>query len=130
MWFIRVEVEQETSAPPPKKNPGSARAIESFRSEPDENEYKIELKVFYACSQKKTSRKALFYFLSPKKLVRLFTLKDVKPSPESKIIKLLTFDNLFLLLRHSRAKPRSGMTTAITFSRQNDAGSRLSNTQY
>ena len=24
MWFIRVEVEQETSAPPPKKNPGSA----------------------------------------------------------------------------------------------------------
>ena len=25
MWFIGVEVEQETSAPPPKKNPGSAR---------------------------------------------------------------------------------------------------------
>ena len=24
MWFIRVEVEQETSAPTPKKNPGSA----------------------------------------------------------------------------------------------------------
>ena len=24
MWFISVEVEQETSAPPPKKNPGSA----------------------------------------------------------------------------------------------------------
>ena len=23
-WFIGVEVEQETSAPPPKKNPGSA----------------------------------------------------------------------------------------------------------
>ena len=26
MWFIGVEVEQETSAPPPKKNPGSAPA--------------------------------------------------------------------------------------------------------
>ena len=26
MRFIGVEVEQETSAPPPKKNPGSARA--------------------------------------------------------------------------------------------------------
>ena len=26
MWFIGVEVEQETSAPPPKKNPGSAHA--------------------------------------------------------------------------------------------------------
>ena len=24
MWFIAVEVEQEMSAPPPKKNPGSA----------------------------------------------------------------------------------------------------------
>ena len=24
MWFISVEVEQETSAPPPKKHPGSA----------------------------------------------------------------------------------------------------------
>ena len=27
MLFIGVEVEQETSAPPPKKNPGSARAV-------------------------------------------------------------------------------------------------------
>ena len=27
MWFIGVEVAQETSAPPPKKNPGSAPAI-------------------------------------------------------------------------------------------------------
>ena len=26
MWFIGVEVEQETSAPTPKKNPGSAPA--------------------------------------------------------------------------------------------------------
>ena len=24
MWFIGVEVEQETNAPPPRKNPGSA----------------------------------------------------------------------------------------------------------
>ena len=24
MWFIGVDLEQETSAPPPKKNPGSA----------------------------------------------------------------------------------------------------------
>ena len=27
MWFIGVEVEQKTSAPPPKKNPGSAPAF-------------------------------------------------------------------------------------------------------
>ena len=26
MWFIGVEVEQETSAPPPEKNPGSVPA--------------------------------------------------------------------------------------------------------
>ena len=30
MWFIGVEVEQETSAPPPKKNPGSAPEIRQF----------------------------------------------------------------------------------------------------
>ena len=30
MWFIAVEVEQETSAPHPKKNPGSAPAIPSL----------------------------------------------------------------------------------------------------
>ena len=28
MWFIGVEVEQETSAPPPKKIPGSAPGIQ------------------------------------------------------------------------------------------------------
>ena len=28
VWFIGVEVEQETSTPPPKKNPGSAPIIE------------------------------------------------------------------------------------------------------
>ena len=30
MWFIGVEVEQETSAPPPKKNPGSAPGYKDF----------------------------------------------------------------------------------------------------
>ena len=31
MWFIGVEVEQETSAPPPKKNPRSAPANDSSK---------------------------------------------------------------------------------------------------
>ena len=31
LWFIGVEVEQETSAPPPKKNPGSAPALGVLR---------------------------------------------------------------------------------------------------
>ena len=30
MWFIGVEVEQETSAPPPKKNPGSAPDVNAY----------------------------------------------------------------------------------------------------
>ena len=31
MWFIAVEVQQETSAPPPKKNPGSTPESEEIR---------------------------------------------------------------------------------------------------
>ena len=31
MWFIGVEVEQKTSAPPPKKNPGSAPEAVYFK---------------------------------------------------------------------------------------------------
>ena len=30
MWFIGVEVEQETSAPPPKKNPGPLLLFKAF----------------------------------------------------------------------------------------------------
>ena len=33
MWFIGVEVEQEMSGSPPKKNPGSAPALECLRPE-------------------------------------------------------------------------------------------------
>ena len=43
-----------------------------------------------------TPRKASFYVFSPIKLVQLFTLKEIKPSPDSKMIKLLT-------LAHARA---------------------------
>ena len=31
MWIIGVEVEQETSAPPPEKNPGSAPCSKTYR---------------------------------------------------------------------------------------------------
>ena len=43
MWFIGVEVEQETSAPPPKKNPGSAPGIEI------EISFSIAMKFKYMC---------------------------------------------------------------------------------
>ena len=37
-----------------------------------------------------------------KQFVLLSSVKEVTPSPDRKMIKLLTFDNLFPLLRHSR----------------------------
>ena len=55
-----------------------------------------------ACSPKKdTPESFILLFFSPKKLVQLFLLKEVKPSPDSKIIKLLTCDKLFPPLGHS-----------------------------
>ena len=58
-------------------------------------------------------------------------LKEVKPSSDSKMIKLLTFDNFDNRHYNILAKTRSSrMTTAITFSRQNDAVSRASTTKY
>ena len=61
--------------------------------------------------------------------MRLFILKEVKPAPDSKMIKRLTFDHCS---RHYDilAKTRCSVTTPITFFRQNDVGSRVGNTQY
>ena len=47
-------------------------------------------------------RKASLYFYLPEKPALLSLLKEVKPSPDRKMLKLLTFDNLFSPLRHSR----------------------------
>ena len=44
---------------------------------------------------------SLIFFL-PEKLPRFFLLKEVKTSPDRKMIKRLTFYNFFLPLRHSR----------------------------
>ena len=44
-------------------------------------------------------------FFSQEKLVRLGLLKEVKPSCDRKIIKLLTSDNLFSPLRNTPAGP-------------------------
>ena len=66
-----------------------------------------------------------FTFDSPGKLALLSLLKEVAPSSDHKMIKLVTFDILFRRY-DNLAKTRSEMTTAIVFSRQNDAGSRAS----
>ena len=82
-------------------------SLESFRFE-DKNEYRydITLKVFARVVKKRDSPESfikffLFFFVT-KKLVRLFILKGVKPSLDSKMIKFLTFDKIFPPLRHSR----------------------------
>ena len=82
--------------------------------------------------KKKTPPKGfILLFFSQKKLARLFILKEVKLSPNGKMMKLHAFDNLFPPPTNDiRAKTRSRMTAAITFFRQNDAGLRVSNTQY
>ena len=58
--------------------------------------------MFFLVFSKKDFSESFILLCSPKKLVRLLILKEVKPSPDSKMIKLLTFDNLFPPLRHSR----------------------------
>ena len=67
----------------------------------------------------------MFYHISQEKLALLPLLKEVSRFPHRKMIKLLV-----TCFRHYdiRVKTRSRMTTATTFSRQNDAGSRACTT--
>ena len=67
------------------------------------------------------------FFFSPEKLTRWFLLKEVKPSSDRKMTKLLTFDSLVSATTTSCFRLRSRMTSVIAFSRQNDAGSRAHN---
>ena len=60
------------------------------------------LRVLKKKKKKRHPEKLRFTFFWLKKLIRLFILKEVKLSPDSKMRKLLTFDNLFPPLRHSR----------------------------
>ena len=71
----------------------------STRTSPTRTRFNLFFRVFEKIL---IPRKASLYFFPPEKLALLFLLKEVKPSPDPKMIKLLTFDNLFLLLRHSR----------------------------
>ena len=63
---------------------------------------RFELKILGVFSKNIHSGKFHFLFFTPKKLIRLFILKEVKPSSHRKMIKLLTFDNLFPPLGHFR----------------------------
>ena len=77
----------------------------TFRFE-DENEYEyeIQLNFFSPILEKIDAPKSLIvpFFFSLENIALLYLLKEVKPSVDRKMIKLLTFDNLFPPLRHSR----------------------------
>ena len=79
--------------------------IESFRID-DENDYQyeIQLQIFFrVLSKSRFPEKPHCSFDSPRKPLALFSiLKEVKSSPDHKMIKRLTFDNSFPLLRPSR----------------------------
>ena len=68
--------------------------LESSRFE-DENEYEyeIKLKVFARVLKKRHPGKLHFpfFFFHQKKLIRLFILKEVKPSTDRRVKELLTF---------------------------------------
>ena len=59
-------------------------------------------RVFSKKKKKGRHGKLHFTFFNLKKLVGLFILKEVKSSPDSKVTKRLTFDDLFPPLRHSQ----------------------------
>ena len=81
--------------------------------------------IFFAYSQKIDTPESFIVLFFITKIAPLSILKEVKPSRNRKMIKLLTFDISF---PPSLLKTRSRVTTATTFSRQNDAGSRVSTT--
>ena len=58
--------------------------------------------MFFSNSEKIDNLESAVFLFSPEKLTRLILLKEVKPSPDKKMIKLLTFDNLLPPLRHFR----------------------------
>ena len=62
------------------------KKVETFRFE-DENDYEYEI---------------WFKVFSPEKIALLSLLKVVEPSSDYKMLKRLTFDNLFSPQRHSR----------------------------
>ena len=124
-FSCRCKVKQSTRVNPRKDYYPQAKLLETFRFE-DEDHYVEEISLESVLgSLKKIDTPSFISLFSPEKLTRLFSLKEVKPSSDPKVIRLQTFDNLIISVTMYSifAKTRSRITTAITFSRQNDAGS-------
>ena len=63
--------------------------------------FEDEILLFSRILKNYTSRKVSLYDFFLEKLAPLFLLKEVKPSSDSKVIKIPTFDDLFPSLQHS-----------------------------
>ena len=57
-----------------------------------------KLKVFFAYFQKNKTPKSFILLFSPEKLTQLFLMGNVKPSPERRMSKLLTFYSYHILV--------------------------------
>ena len=79
MWFIGVEVEQETSAPPSKKNPGSAPVSGK------ETEWTLQPSLFKAASDKLGVIRGIDLFAS-RLNYHLKPYVAYKPDPEAHAI--------------------------------------------
>ena len=69
--------------------------LETFRFE-DENHYEYEIwfEVFSRIVKKMDTPEIFIVLFSPEKLALLSLLKEVEPSPDCKMLKLLKFDTL------------------------------------
>ena len=103
--------------------PGNSYQIYSYWR-PLDSRTRFNSKLFRVFSKSQHPGKLHCGFFSPEKLARSSLLKEGKPSPERKLMKtgLHNYD-IFV-------KTCSRMTTAVMFSRQNDADSGVRKTQY
>ena len=90
MWFIGVEVEQETSAPPPKKNPGSAPVWEL---DLPIGQARISIFVFFRVLDFLLYPQNAFFFLTESKIDTTSTERRKNKQTQEKTKQNKTFDN-------------------------------------
>ena len=106
MWFIDVEVERETSAPPPKKNPGSAPASQIFKG----RAYELKDRAYAFCLNKQQAHLLLYLgviFSKQEKIVTYPKFAKIQRPLHSECIKNTTVEfpfssNLSLRCRDAR----------------------------
>ena len=89
---------------------------------------RFDVKFFRVFSKYRLHGRALFYYISLKKLALLPLVKRVTRFPHRKMIKLLLTLISCFCYHDIRAKTRRRVTAATTYSHQNDACSRACTT--